>query len=299
MYGNYLRRIADRWQGELASIMAGYNFDLGDEFEIVVCRLLRAFLPSRYGVCRGHAIDRDGKKSQGDDVIVFDKLRYPTIGLRDECDFSRKEFVPVEAVYGYLEAKSTIILDDQKCPHASSQLLAHACKQAVDFREFCERRQSVSYNNGPPVPWIRSDRADPVFTAVISNGVKETATSELIANGPEVCEILNEKNRALTPIPDLVLLGSTAVGLPSRTPNVDQMDLISIANSIPHTGKIAPVAGMLCYFASEGDTIAWFAPEVHPLAFGCMALTAAINYIHLPPFPYDMVFTALGVQPST
>lgn len=298
MYGDYLKRIADRWQGELASIMAGYNFDLGDEFEIVVCRLLRAFLPSRYGVCRGHAIDRDGKKSQGDDVIVFDKLRYPTIGLRDECDFSRKEFVPVEAVYGYLEAKSTIILDDHKCPHASNQLLSHASKQAVEFREFCERRQLVLHRNGPPVPWIRSDRADPVFTAVISNGVKETATSELIANGSRVCEILRTQ-KALTTIPDLVLLGSTAVGLPSRTPNVHQMDVKSIANSIPNTGKIAPVEGMLCYFTSKGDKTAWFAPDVHPLAFGCMALTAAINYIHLPPFPYDMVFTALGVQDST
>ena len=63
LYDNYIKQLADRFSTELNSIRAGYNFDLGDEFEIAVCRVLRIILPSQFGIFRGFVVAQDGKRA--------------------------------------------------------------------------------------------------------------------------------------------------------------------------------------------------------------------------------------------
>ena len=94
----------------LGSIAAFYNFDLGDEFEVGICEILTDTLPQQFGVCRGHIVTKDGQQ-EGDDVIIYDKGRFPTLRHRGVGNFSRKEHVPVESVYAYVEAKHTLKVD--------------------------------------------------------------------------------------------------------------------------------------------------------------------------------------------
>src|SRR5690348_3133356 len=109
IYRNYVRTLSSRFEGMLNSIGAVYGFDYGDEFEFVLLETLRPLLPWQYGVCRGHLITQSGKQA-GDDIIIFDRLRFPTLQLRGSGSY-RKEHVPIEAAYAYIEAKHTLVLE--------------------------------------------------------------------------------------------------------------------------------------------------------------------------------------------
>lgn len=106
-YDNYALDLSKKFLSRLEDIKADYNFDLGDEFEIAICEILRNFLPTKYGICRGFVVDINGKK-QGDDIIIYDQLNFPTLNTNTKSDFSRKENIPIEAVYAYIEAKHTL-----------------------------------------------------------------------------------------------------------------------------------------------------------------------------------------------
>lgn len=45
VYNGIVENIAQAFERELGDIKAVYNFDLGDEFEISVCKFLRRFYP--------------------------------------------------------------------------------------------------------------------------------------------------------------------------------------------------------------------------------------------------------------
>lgn len=121
MYDGYVGRLSRRALARLDYIEAVYNFTLGDEYEIAVCSLLSEVLPARFGVCRGFVISEDGHVA-GDDVIIFDRLKYPTLRSLSPGDFSLKEKVPIEAVYAYLECKHTLTEDN--LPKALDQVKA-------------------------------------------------------------------------------------------------------------------------------------------------------------------------------
>ena len=107
-YSGYLQRFG-QFESLFELIAARYNFDYGDEFEFALCDALRAILPERFGVCRGFIVASDGR-SAGDDLIIFDRIRFPTLRLLRQDSFARKEQIPVEAVYAYIEAKHTLVL---------------------------------------------------------------------------------------------------------------------------------------------------------------------------------------------
>ncbi len=109
MYDNYLQTLSNKFEAMLQDVCAEYNFDLGDEFEIVLCKFLRMLLPQRFGICRGFAVSRDGDK-KGDDILIFDRSRFPTLRLLPEDQFAQKEQIPIEAVCAYLEAKHTLTI---------------------------------------------------------------------------------------------------------------------------------------------------------------------------------------------
>jgi hypothetical protein len=109
-YDDYIVELSKKFSARLEDIKADYNFELGDEFEIAICEILRKFLPTKYGICRGFVVDSNGEKA-GDDIIIYDQLDFPTIRTNKKDDYSRKENIPIEAVYAYIEAKHTLNLE--------------------------------------------------------------------------------------------------------------------------------------------------------------------------------------------
>lgn len=170
LYNNYIKSIDEKYKSLLSLIKVNYNFDYGDEFEFALCHLLRALLPEKYGVCRGFIVDKESN-SVGDDIIIFDQYKFPTIRLFDNKDFSIKQQIPVEAVYAYIEAKHK--LDDL----TFAKSLTQVCK----VKQLIMKRQKLNLN------WINDhfklvgvdslkrencnfpDYFNPPFTAIISN----------------------------------------------------------------------------------------------------------------------------------
>lgn len=138
LYKNYLKLLSNKFLRKLEDISGVYGFDYGVEFEIAVCEILRSFLPSKYGVCRGFVVNENGNVA-GDDIIIYDQERFPTLRLTDQKDIARKEQIPIEAVYAYIEAKHTLILGDKE----SNSSLNHALEQVRKVKELCLVRDRV------------------------------------------------------------------------------------------------------------------------------------------------------------
>src|SRR5687767_3822164 len=96
-YGGYIERLSRKVEARLTDIEAIFNFDLGAEFELVMCALLEDILPAKFGVCRGFIISEDGR-SAGDDLIIYDKMSCPMLRASISRQYSVKEQIPVEAV---------------------------------------------------------------------------------------------------------------------------------------------------------------------------------------------------------
>lgn len=143
-YDGYVQRLSDQFSQEMDKIEAEYGFDNGPEFEIAICKFLSRILPEQYGVCRGFVVDKDNNKA-GDDIIIYDRYRFPvlrSIGKKNE-DFSRKEYVPIEAVYAYIEAKHTINL---KPCLGDGQCFAKAVSQVNAVKQLVSKRQTIPFN---------------------------------------------------------------------------------------------------------------------------------------------------------
>ena len=105
-YNNYANLLAGRIERRLEEMYAHHNFEYGTEFEIALCSLLRSVLPGRCGICRGYIVPAEGKQ-EGDDIIVYDAHRYPTLRALGQ-ELGLKEQVPADAVLAYIEAKRTL-----------------------------------------------------------------------------------------------------------------------------------------------------------------------------------------------
>jgi len=60
LYNNWLHGVATRFQKKFDDISAEFNFELGPEFEIAICKVLQDLLPRRFGVCRGFVVGQSG-----------------------------------------------------------------------------------------------------------------------------------------------------------------------------------------------------------------------------------------------
>jgi hypothetical protein len=61
-------------------------------------------------VSRGFIETADGNMAR-DDIIIYERNRFPLLRLINESDFCRKQQVPVESVCAYLEAKHSLTLE--------------------------------------------------------------------------------------------------------------------------------------------------------------------------------------------
>lgn len=181
LYDDFLPGFQKKIDSFFASIKANHNFDLGIEFEIQICKILRDFLPSKYGVCRGFVVNRYGDKA-GDDVIIYDQERFPTLRTLPKDDFTLKEEIPIEAVYAYLEIKHNL----------TKETLNKALAQVAAVKKLVlQRTQMTIYQMDPyiasdltqlnPVEYLPSFR-NPIFCGIIGK----------LSNGTDDVEIVDE-----------------------------------------------------------------------------------------------------------
>lgn len=149
LFRDYVSTLSARFQGYLDRIQYFYGFDSGDEFEVAICRMLQSALPQQVGVCRGHVVNGAGDQA-GDDIIIYDRLRCPTLRLLPQEDFSRKEWVPIQAVYAYIEAKHSLNLEkkaeEEKLGEkrkVDGTTLLKACKQVEAVKALCDQREKI------------------------------------------------------------------------------------------------------------------------------------------------------------
>jgi hypothetical protein len=167
LYDNYLQKLSNKISRRFDDILAEYNFDYGPEFEIALCKVLREFLPNKYGICRGFVVSSEGEK-EGDDIIIFDQEKFPTLRLLQTEDYSIKEQIPIESVYAYIEAKHTL----------TEETFSKAISQIINVKKLCHKRDKqklyqidpyVDTNLRPPmhIPHLPEYR-NPIFSMIFS-----------------------------------------------------------------------------------------------------------------------------------
>jgi hypothetical protein len=223
-YRDYVRILSQRFEALFLSIEAGYGFEFGTELEIVVCEALQSCLPTNYGVARGFAVDESGAKA-GDDIILFEKSRFPTLAIRGQANFARKEFVPIDAIYSYLEAKHTVDLTGE-----GTQSLQHACRQVQDVKALCDKRPRKNPQEVRPyltmgagitvgLPEDFPTTLNPSHGVVLARHVRDKPGGKTLTDSREIEEIITGQTLNYIPSPDLIVLGKDVVLMPYITKN--------------------------------------------------------------------------------
>lgn len=88
---------------ELSSTSITHDGILGGVTECHFINVLRRYLPKRYCVDTGIAIDSTGKTSDQIDIIIYDNHFTPVL-----LDQQSHRYIPVEAIYAILESKPTV-----------------------------------------------------------------------------------------------------------------------------------------------------------------------------------------------
>lgn len=214
MYSNYVRDISDRFEQALARIKAEHNFEYGSEFEIAICKTLRAVLPQKYGICRGYVVSALGEKA-GDDIVIYDRMRFPTLRALETDDFASKEQVPIEAVYAYIEAKHSICIEGD-----GGTSFQKALTQVGQVKMLCDRRQAVRLlefdqdqnNNGPLVGWpaIRN----PSYGVIICRHVRLKEGGQILEDPKEILRHSLAAKVTTLRAPDFCVFGNSNMFIP-------------------------------------------------------------------------------------
>lgn len=136
-YDDFAGKLSRKVVARLSLIEAQYNFDLGDEYEVALCEVLADILPARYGVCRGSLVTFEGEQA-GDDLIIYDRMAFPTLRSSISPNFAIKEKVPVEAAFAYIECKHRIEIG---ATLETSPTLAKAVEQVRAAKALAAKRR--------------------------------------------------------------------------------------------------------------------------------------------------------------
>lgn len=220
-YNNYIRQLSKQYKSLLEGITTIHNFDTGVEFEIAICETLRAILPNKYGICRGFVVTKNGEKA-GDDIIIYDKYRFPSIRALNDKSFARKEQIPVEAVYAYIEAKNSLVLTGKEKNIEKALEQTRKVKELVSTREKINGQRAIDpYQNLTFLNDGAEDREkrhwpkefNPFFTAIFAKNLRlKSKGKQLKGNeaGQELSKIKANNNYDT----DLIIAGDDLVVLP-------------------------------------------------------------------------------------
>jgi hypothetical protein len=182
LYDNFVRDITDRFEHALAKIKAEHNFEYGNEFETAICRTLRTMLPEKYGICRGYVVSKLGQKA-GDDIIIYDKMGFPTLRGLGKDDFATKEQVPIEAVYAYIEAKHTLCIEGD-----GGTSFQKAVNQVAQVKMLCNSRGAIPFVTDD-VRYLESGWPtirNPAYGVILSRYVKQKDSGKRLEDPKEI-----------------------------------------------------------------------------------------------------------------
>jgi len=272
MYRDYLNTLSQRFSASFSTIQGIYGFDYGPEFEIALADVLRSALPSDYGICRGHAISASGEYA-GDDIFIYDHRRLPTLGVRDEREILRRDRIPIEAVYSYVEAKHSIVIKGD-----GDSSLSKACKQVSKVKELCAKRRPsplnisdlpegmdlAAWGGGTP------QRLDPVFGMVVARNVREKEGSPIIDDPSEIRDLVEEhfKLTGDDHFPDAIIFGQDVFAYPY------------LESSEGGKAYVTPF-----YIPKKSDFAIAQKPG-HGFPWGFVSLMYALEFIKLGPMPW-------------
>lgn len=277
-YNNYVKKLSKRYSNLLEGISFVHNFDTGVEFEIAICEALQAILPNKYGVCRGFVVTRNGEKA-GDDIIIYDKYRFPRLRADNEQSFARKEQIPVEAVYAYIEAKNSLIMTGKKGNLFKAVSQAQKVKELVSQRDVIDARRSIDpYHNLTFLNDGSEDRNqrgwpeifNPFFTAIFAKEVREKESAKKL-NGKEVGAILDLIGITNFET-DLIIAGDDLVVLPF----------------LPHPGKTTGTYSSP-FFITGKSVPRWAVRKGLAFSIGICSLLYAIDTIRLGAMPWPYI----------
>lgn len=272
-YAKLIENISTAVESQFKEISARYNFDYGEEFEIAICDLLIKILPDQYGICRGFVVTEKDEYA-GDDIIIYDKSRFPTLRLLDKNKFDKKQEIPVEAVYAYLEAKHTIILHEPDSGQSFFKSFGQVSKVKKLPRENRELLSIDPYTNlGGMFTASRNNwpnMTNPIYGAIISRYVKDKSKSEYLPSDKifEAIKVANVPTGIVHP--DLVILGQNDLMFPG----------ISSDSSIVFDSP---------FFIEGTSTLIHKTIANSSLAIGIIMLLYALDTIKLGKMPYQRI----------
>lgn len=267
-YNQLINNINNVVVNKFAEISTRYNFDNGDEFEIALCELLRLILPIKYGVCRGFAVTTDDSFA-GDDIIIFDRERFPTLRLLEDDKYDKKQEIPIEAVYCYIEAKNTLIVNGENANFEK------ALKQSSDIKKLNrDDRKILSldhhtnfgdyFSTDERVKW--PNVANPMFTAIIARNLKVPSVKEKI----DLSNLLLKEIARLTDFktsPDLIIAGE---------------DTLLIPEILEEDNNDSP-------FVNENNQLKHFNTPKTAFSVGLVTILYALDNIRLGQMPYSKI----------
>ena len=130
---------------EIVPDLTGHGTTIGDDSEANWARVLREFLPARYGIAKGQVIDSQGGISDQIDLLIYDAQYTPLLAKTANGDL----FVPAEAVYAVFEVKQEI----------NRKLLEYAGKKIASVRELTRTSVNIAHAGGTYDPAERLGRS--------------------------------------------------------------------------------------------------------------------------------------------
>jgi hypothetical protein len=223
IYNNFLLKLKTAIENKFSEMQSTYNFELGEEFESAICDILSMLLPEKFGVCRGFIVPKTGNPV-GDDIIIYDRQRFPLLRFLSKDDPSKKQYVPLEAVYCYIEAKHTMhfsgnIKDGQSLQKALNQII-DVKKLPRDPRmpEQIHPYFSSNVSMGERKDWPKN--LNPIFGMIFARYVKNKKGDSDVIKSDEVSPLLVGYNFGnIRYAPDLVVAGDSNIIAPSITVN--------------------------------------------------------------------------------
>jgi hypothetical protein len=279
LYRDFIKTLSARFEDSFSKIQYIHGFDAGDEFEIALCKVLRDILPQQFGICRGHVVDQAGNQA-GDDILIYDRFRYPTLRVLGEGDYSRKEWVPIEAVYAYIEAKHTINLSG-----GDGASLKKACEQIANVKAVCASRERVPFDQvdsyfclgkafalTPPADC--PDHRNPMYGMILARHVSEKSgdshLSDPVLVATKAVEAVQTGSIKAAHFPDAVVLGDGVIGCP----------LIPQPGQLPRYGSPFLIAGaQMRLHATPGAAF----------GIGVCLLLNALDWIRLGRMPWPQI----------
>lgn len=250
-YMGYLERVNAGLSAMIESVDVIHNFDHGIEFEIALCTMLRKVLPQKYGICRGFAVTIDDKYA-GDDIIIYDRERFSALRLLDQEDYSRKQYIPIEAVYAYIEAKNTL---SKISKNGEDGNYNKAIQQVSSVKEL--QREAV-----PRAPALENwpGISNPIYGVIWGSRFRRSAAGDEDKPEEEIHESFEDilqwaGGESQCTAPDLIVAGTDFVSLPCLNGNQIHSPFFirdrTLLTSVKSKGKACGIAVVNLLWALE------------------------------------------------